>query len=188
MNESTMRRGIHLLIPLFLVYYWLPDLLLGIEKEYLLLCFLAFTLFFDWVRSRQGIRIKGLRWYESGKMAAYAWFGVGFTICVLFFEENFVIPSVIVLGFVDPLCSISRNSQYLPYPILPLAVSFGIFFQYFIWAGGHGIGAAFFLAAPGACIAIAAERPSIEYLDDDLLMQVAPAGVLTLLALLIPWL
>jgi dolichol kinase len=127
LNDGVLRRFIHLLTPIFLIYYWIPDPLFGVAKDILLLGFLAFTLCFDWLRSRYSIHIKGLRWYESQGMAAYAWFGVGFAACVLFFDKDFVIPSVIVLGFVDPLCGITKRKYDRFYPALPLIAAFAIF-------------------------------------------------------------
>ena len=38
---------------------------------------------------------------------------------------------------------------------------------------------------PAAVIAMAVEYPSIKWLDDDMLMQVAPAGLLTLVSLFV---
>ncbi len=185
LRDAVVRRIIHLLVPGFLVYYLLPDLMFGIGKELLLLGFLAFTLAFDWLRARSSISIFGLRGYESANMAAYAWFGVGFTICVLFFDKTVVIPSVIVLGFVDPLCGITRRNYSALYPWVPFLAAFAIFFQFFHWFSGFVILEVLLFSMIGSAAAVIIEYPSIKNLDDDLLMQVVPAGALTLLSLLI---
>jgi len=169
------RRFIHMLAPIFLVYYAVPDPIWegGPSRELLLVCVLVGVLVFETIRLIFKPKILGLRSYEYGRMSAASWAAIAMTIAFLFFPLEYAAPAVIGMGWVDPLCGELRRIDTRLYPSLPLVVYFLIAFitmSYLI-----GINVQVLVASILATVlAIAIEKPRLKYLDDDFLMLVVP--------------
>lgn len=174
------RRAFHLCAPLILVYYVLPDRLLGISKEALLLLGLFGLLVLEAVRLFTGRIFFGLREYEKGQISAFAWAGIGVTIAFLFFPMPFVVCSVVGLGWTDPLIGEMRKRKMMRYyPATPLAVYFLIAVACLFVFSEISMIQVFILGFVCSVAAISVEKPKLP-IDDDFLMLVVPLIVLTL--------
>ncbi len=169
------RRFIHMLAPVFLVYYIVPDPIWegGPSKELLLIVVLVVVLIFEAFRLTYKPRILGMRSYEYRRISAVCWAAIGMTIAFLFFPLDYVAPALIGMGWVDPLCGELRRRDSGLYPSLPLLVYFLIAFLSMSYLMG---GSAQVLVASivATVVAIAIEKPRLRYLDDDFLMLVVP--------------
>ena len=87
-----------MLAPVWLVYYLIPEDLLGIGREPLLLVFFAGVMAVETGRVATGKVFFGLRPYEKKQLSAFAWAAIGITIAFLFFPMEFVIPAVTGIG------------------------------------------------------------------------------------------
>jgi len=123
-REALFRRIVHLSAPLFLVYYFLPTPLWdgGPSREIGLLTVLAVALLFELFRLRRGVRVPGLRDYESRQISAAVWAGVALTLTMLFFPLSLAAPAVTGMALIDPLISVLRKPGW--YPAVPLIAYF----------------------------------------------------------------
>jgi hypothetical protein len=170
-----LRRFIHMLAPLFLVYYAIPNPIWegGPSKELLLICALIIVLVFEAYRLTFKPKILGIRSYEYQRVSAATWAALGMTSTFLFFPLEYAAPVVIGMGWIDPLCGELRRVESRLYPALPLAVYFIIALLTMTYLIGFNIQVV--LASIVATIlAIAIEKPRLKYLDDDFLMLVVP--------------
>jgi hypothetical protein len=169
------RRFIHILAPIFLLYYAVPNPIWdgGPSKELVLVLFLMVVLTFEAYRLAYKPKIIGIRSYEYQRMSAAAWAAVGLTFTFLFFPLEFAAPAVIGMGWVDPLCGELRKMRSRLYPTLPLVVYFIIAIStmtYLIGFNAQVVAA----SAVATVLAIVIEKPRLKYLDDDFLMLVVP--------------
>lgn len=180
-----LRRLVHILTSFFIFYYWIPDFIFDVHKEYLLVMFLAVVLLIDSYRMHVGWKVYGAREYEHNRPSALALVAIGVTVGLLFFPKHLVIPSILTMAFVDPVIRAVRDREGLIYPVLPLCMAVSIFYGalYYLtdWSGVYVIG----LAVVAGSMAIAVERPHIEWLDDDLLIILVPMTVLWILSILL---
>lgn len=176
----VLRRIVHLSTPVFLVYYFLPSPLWpgGLPKEAGLLLLLASTLIFEAVRLTRGIKVPGLRPYESGQISAAAWASVALTISFLFFPIELTAPVIFGMAFVDPAIGKVRRSRWYPWVpyvlhlsimLLVLAVLVPLDLRWLI------------AAAVTSAVAVGAEGIKTRYVDDDFLMIVVPVVAFYLL-------
>jgi len=170
-----LRRFIHMLAPLFLVYYALPSPIWegGPNKELVLVSTLIIVLGFEAYRLTFKPKILGMRIYEYQRVSAATWAALGMTFVFLFFPLEYAAPVVIGMGWVDPLCGELRRFESKFYPTLPLTVYFTI--AVFTMTYLIGFNVQVVLASIVATIlAIAIEKPRLKYIDDDFLMLVVP--------------
>ncbi len=181
---STFRRAFHLASPVFLVYYLLPDdLWVGFPKPLLAFLLWAVTLVIEALRLVLEVDIIGIREYERGQISAYFWGGTGLVIGLLFFPPPFVVVVMVGMAWVDPLCALSR--QRGGYPFVPLLAYGAIAFTGVWLLADFSLVSALMIALLGTSLAIAAEYPNVEFVDDDFTMQMAPLVGTTLLSWLL---
>jgi len=185
-TADDVRRGLHLLSPVFLLYYLLPlEVLPGVRREAFVVLATGIVIGFEGVRLVRHWEVPGLRDYERHRLAGYAWGGFGLALGLLFFPPVLHALTFCGMAWVDPLCRWSRERRL--YPRVPLVAYLG---------GGllllaaltpfHGaIAARPILMAPvafiSALVAVAVEHKKWTWTDDDFLMNVAPLALLTLL-------
>jgi hypothetical protein len=177
---SAFRRAFHIASPAFLVYYLLPaDLWIGFSKVYLTLLLWSVTLVIEILRLAFDVDLIGLRDYERGQISAYFWGGTGLTIGLLLFPPPLVVVAMCGMAWIDPLCAWTREKG--GYPVVPL-ISYGAVAAALLWAltGWSPVEVAM-VAAVAAFMAVAAEYPTIKYIDDDFTMQIVPLLGMTLL-------
>ena len=89
------------------------------------------------------------------------------------FPEIFAISTIIMASFTDPL--IGEVNRKYGYNEGILAGLVGSFLIYYLILG------VLFYSLAGSIVAVFVERPNFRWLDDDLLMQIFPIVVLTIL-------
>ena len=186
-NGHIFRRVVHLSMMIFpILYYWhgnqIAEIIskginLDVSRESLVTFILVLIVFLELVRLFFGITIFGQRTYEAKQFSALAWGGISICLCFLFaplggYKGSYIgLPIIFTISIVDPLLGETRkfmNSTRLII-ILALVVSMAIwllssvFLETPIWLT---------LIMPP--LAIAAEWPSVKYIDDNATMILVP--------------
>ena len=184
-EESAVRRLVHLCLPVFLLYYIIPDdTWIGIDKRLVLLGALFFFIIFEFLRLAYQIRVFGTREYEMDFMAAYLWAGIGFTVAFLLFDYALVVPALLGMAWIDPLSGFLRGRKSGLYPWLPFASYLVLAAVALIVVSSFAPRSIVFIAAAGAASGIAAEHKRVRFVDDDFLMLVIPLLVMTAVSLI----
>ena len=172
-----MRRAVHISAPVFLVYYLLPEALLGVPKDAVLFSAAAAVFAFEAWRLWAKPEILGMRDYEKHRMSAAAWFTLAAVLTLPFFPLGWTMPVFLGVGLVDPLIGELRLRSSRLNPSLPTLV-------YFLLAAGSmswyfGVHAHVIAAAVAAtALAIWVEGLKLKSIDDDFSMIVLPlAGI-----------
>jgi dolichol kinase len=183
LGDRVWRRVLHGIVAVVLLYYALPDgFFVVAPKRTILLAALAAILGLELLRHAGLVELPTIRSYESGRIGSYAFYALAVVGAIVLFPEPIAVATVLGTALVDPIAGEIRARPALrrAYPGLPLAV-----YAVLAWAGlgiigrwppADSVGLAL-LAAP---IAVAAEWPTIAWLDDDLAMTFAPAIALYL--------
>ncbi len=178
-KNEIIRRLVHMSIPLTLVYYAIPPEMWGyMGRETGLLIVFIFVILFEAARIKKKITIPGFRPYEARRLSAAAWAGIALFISFNLFPMELVVPSVIAMGFIDPLNGEMRRSKY--YPWVPGAASIGIYLVSLYFLASYNPFVLLFLSAAGGTVAMASEIPHL-WIDDDFMMIVTPPAVLSVL-------
>lgn len=179
-KAELIRRIFHMTAVVYLVYYLLPEELFpGFYKWYGVLIILFATLAVETLRLKTGRLFFGLREYEEKRVSAFAWFAIGMSIALLWFEMVYVVPVIIGMAFIDPLIGeIKRKNERL-YPVLPFIIYGIIMFSCLLIISEIKIGLLILLTFVAAFFAILAEHWDIKYIDDDFLMIIIPLLALT---------
>lgn len=181
-KNEIFRRIVHICIPLTLVYYIVPPEMWGYwggRENGLLLVFLG-ALIFEIIRIKKKVTIPGFRHYEAGRLSAAAWASIALFISFTLFPMEIVVPSVIVMGVIDPLNGEMRRSRY--YPWIPSALSVLIYFISLSLLSNYNMLIILLLSIIGGVIAMASEIPRL-WIDDDFMMIMTPATLLYVLIL-----
>ena len=180
-----VRRAVHMTAPLFLVYYFVPDEVLGLNKAIWLLILAAIFFAFEAWRLARRVPLIGLRDYESGRMSAAGWFVLAGLVSLPFFPLGYTLPVFLGMGLVDPLIGELRMRSSRLNPALPTITYFALALGSMSYIYGlemHVVVA----AAVATTLAIWVEGFKTEKIDDDFTMIVLPllgiAAVFGLLA------
>ena len=178
-RPHLVRRAVHMSAPLFLLYYWVPDEVLGLNKGIWLVILAASFFVFEIWRLRSRTAVLGMRDYEKHRMSAAAWFVLAALPALLFFPLGYTLPVFLGMGLVDPLIGELRSRSSRLYPLLPtlayLVLALGSMLLIF-GPQAHVVVAALVATA----LAIWVEGLRIEWLDDDFTMIVVPLLGITL--------
>ncbi|MCU0861402.1 MAG: hypothetical protein MUE65_03685 [Methanomassiliicoccales archaeon] len=169
-----LRRLIHMSAPLFLVYYLLPEEIMGVDKRLGLVIVLVAVLAFEAMRLTFHWRILGLRDYEDRRLSAPAWAAIGLTITFLVFPVEIAAPAVIGMALTDPLIGELRRRRSGLYPALPTVFYLGLVLVTFYLLMGLSW-QVLMASLVATALAISVERVRTKYVDDDFLMMVVPA-------------
>jgi hypothetical protein len=186
LGDRVYRRILHCLGALVLLYFALPrHLIAWFTTEMLLLIALGLVLVLELLRWVIGVELPTIRSYEKARIASYTFYAVALVAAVLLFPLPIAIVVVLGTALVDPLIGeVRRSSRWgSTYPWFPWAV--------YVLLGTGGLVlvthwpafAAIIFSGIAGVIALAAERPKIPELDDDLAMTLVPALVLAALLL-----
>jgi hypothetical protein len=173
--EHAVRRVIHLCTPAFLVYYLLPDEIVGVDKRFGLVLIMVLTLWIDGLRIIKGLEVPGARPYEKRRISSTSWAGFGLMLAFMLFPEHFVVPVVFGMAWVDPLMGEVRkrndvNPVLIGAPLCALifACASVIFFP------GSPLPLVIASTPIAALSAALVEHYGPEWLDDDLSMVIVP--------------
>jgi len=181
------RRFVHLSMMIFpILYYWhgnqIAEIIsnginMNISRESLVTFILLFIVVFELIRLFFGITIFGQRTYEAKQFSALAWGGISICLCLLFaplggYNESYIgLPIIFTISIVDPLLGETRkfmNSTRLII-IIALVVSMSIWLFSSVF-----LETPLWLALIMPPLAIAAEWPSLKYIDDNATMILIP--------------
>jgi len=178
LGDRAWRRILHVLGAAVLVYYLLPDdFFVVAPKEYVLLAALLAMFVLEALRHAVGLQLPTIRPYEAHRVASFAFYALALVLAVLLFPRP--IGAAVVLGtaVVDPLAGElrRRGGSTLTTVLTPFAVYAVLAFAGLAVVGDWPIAISAALALVAAPIAVAAERPKWPWIDDDLVMTLAPA-------------
>ena len=178
-RHHIARRAIHLVSPVFLVYYLMDAEYLGVSKRFMVIAALMLVLSFEAARLRYQWRIPGTRKWELDRPSAAAMGGVGLGLSMLVLPPHLVVATFLGMSFIDPLLGELRDAEVRGHRLVG-GLAYGALF-----AGAHLVLFPAFLPALllvyaplASFLAILAEERSPRWLDDDLAMQIAPLVVL----------
>src|SRR5437870_7142775 len=180
-RHAVFRRSFHIISPIFLGYYLLPESLGGgITRTALSVVFVGTALCIEIARIALNIRLLGLRPYEGQRVSAYAQglLGLAFGLFVIR-DPNIVVPVFLGMAWIDPFAALCRRRGWNR--ILPTSAYFGLFLATELLLRSFALPNAFLFALAATTTAVILEGPKFRAFDDDLLLQVGPMIVLYLL-------
>lgn len=186
-RAAGFRRIFHLVSPVFLVYFLLPDQITpNITKVSLAVLFVGTAGCIEIARIALGIKLFGLRPYEGQRVSAYAQGLLGLVIGIFVVRNPMiVVPVFLGMAWIDPFRSLARKKQWpVALPIASYAILF--FVTQSLLPGTPSVTARILLAAIATTVAMAVEGPRIPQLDDDLTMQLLPMAALVVAMALLP--
>src|SRR5256884_5572308 len=110
-RHAVFRRTFHIVSPIFLGYYLLPeDLGGGINRTGLSAVFVGTALCIELARFALGIRLLGLRPHAGQRVSAYAQglLGLAFGLFVIR-DPRIVVPVFLGMAWIDPLAALCRR-------------------------------------------------------------------------------
>ncbi len=179
-SAESIRRVIHLVYPIALIYYWLPpDAYIGVDKNYIVVAVVVAFFLLEAVRLKTKFKMPLIRDYEENRIGAYALGSLGIAVGLLFFPLPVTAAAVCGMAWIDPVCSATKKGG--GYPVVPVLAYVDLAVLIFLAANYEPVNALFY-GMVGGVVAIAAERPNIKHIDDDLAMILVPLIVLGVLS------
>ncbi len=186
-RAAGFRRIFHIVSPIFLSYFVLPDQITpNITKVSLAVLFVGTAACIEITRIALGVKLFGMRPYEGQRVSAYAQGLLGLVIGIFVVQDpRIVIPVFLGMAWIDPFRSAARRRHW---PVaLPIAAYAALFFAaQSLVPGVPSLTARVVYAAIATTVAMAVEGPRIPQLDDDLTMQLLPMAALVVTMALIP--
>lgn len=187
-GDRLWRRLLHGAGAAVLLYYALPTTLVGVVPRLaLLLAALAAVLLLELLRHGGILELPALRDYEHGRPASFVFYATALVAAVLLLPVPIAAAVVLGTSVVDPIAGELRASPracraypWLPYVAWVVLATIGL-----VPIGGWPLPVALELAALAGGVAIAAEWPTLRWVDDDLVMLAAPAVVLYALGVVV---
>jgi len=179
-DQAIYRRFNHTVAACFVIYFLFPNYILGFDRVYLVGIFWISIILIEYFRLNGAFTLDGMRDYEDTRIAGFVWFATGTCMILFFYEmgifpEIFAVSTIIMASFVDPLIG-EVNRKYGDKEGI-LAGLIGSFVIYQMILG------VLFYSFVGSVVAVIVERPKFKWLDDDLLIQIFPIMVMTILYL-----
>lgn len=177
-RSSAFRRAFHIVSPIFLGYYLLPDTLAdGITRTSLALLFVGSAACIEIARIALGIPLFGMRPYEGRRVSAYMQGTLGLAFGLLVIQDpRIVVPVFFGMAWVDPLAALCRRRAWPR--VIPTVAYFALILATVTAMNAYAIPNALLFSSAATAAAILVEGPKTPQLDDDLLMQIAPMVVL----------
>ena len=183
-DGSQIRRFFHLASPIFLVYYLFPpQLSVDITRYAITFVAVGTVMCAELARVGLGLRLFGMRAYEGDRMSAYAQGTLGLFLGLMFVDPRIVIPSMIGMAWIDPLCATARHRGWSR--AIPAVTYVALYLSVLTILGAYDWPIRILFAGLASVTAIAVEGPILRYVDDDVLMLLAPMAVLTAASLLL---
>ncbi len=183
-EERLVRRIIHSMTWIVLVYYLVPDPLFGYPRDWFLILILAIVLVFEGFRLYFGFSVYGMREYETRQFASYAWASIAAAITLLFFPMHLAFVCLLGMGLIDPLIGEIQHRKPELYPYIPFLAWSLLAMLLFSLLADFSLPMIITFSTIGAAVAILAEYPTFR-IDDDFLMIIVPLFVLRGLELLL---
>ncbi|MEM3852205.1 MAG: hypothetical protein QXP70_04315 [Methanomassiliicoccales archaeon] len=184
-NGSALRRAIHVLTGLGALYYFIPvHIFPAITKESAFVILIMLILAFESLRIQLSIKIVGMRPYEFSRLSGFAWAFMGMATVDLFFPFYIALPSLLTMALMDPLAGELRLRGMSSIAVVIWPLSFIIFETAFLLLHlplTHSL----YFSAVGSTVAWLSEHFKFRAIDDDYLMSVLPAVMVTVVRLIL---
>jgi hypothetical protein len=180
-GDRLWRRILHGTGAFVLVYYLVPNgFFVLVPKETVLLLVLAAVLAIEVARHAIGLELPTLRPYETRRIGSYAFYSIALAGAILLFPVPIAAAVVLGTAFVDPFAGELRAEPTRArfYPVAPFVLYAALAVVVLVAVGRWPLLDAVVLGLLAAAVALAAEWPTVPWLDDDLAMTFAPALVL----------
>src|SRR5438034_10592468 len=177
-RHAVFRRSFHIISPIFLGYYLLPESLGGgITRTALSAVFVGTALCIEIARIALGIRLLGLRPYEGQRVSAYAQglLVLAFGLFGIRYRRT-VVPVYLGMAWVDPLAALCRRRGWPRF--VPTAAYLVLFLSTVFLMKSFSIRNALLFSLAATAVAMAMDGPKFRQMDDDLLLQTLPVIVL----------
>src|SRR5947199_2661392 len=177
-RHAVFRRSFHIISPIFLGYYLLPESLGGgITRMGVSVLFVGTALCIEIARIALGIRLLGLRPYEGQRVSAYAQglLGLAFGLFVIR-DPRIVVPVFLGMAWIDPFAALCRKSGWSR--VVPTVAYLGLFLGTTLIMKSFALPNPLLFALAATATALLMQRPKFPQIDDDLLLQVVPMTVL----------
>ena len=180
-RNAVFRRTFHIISPVFLSYYLIPEQLGGgITRTGLSILFVGTALCIELARISLGIPLLGLRSYEGQRVSAYAQGLLGLTFGLFVIRNSsIVVPVFLGMAWIDPFAALCRRRGWNR--ILPTAAYLGLFLGTELAIQSFALPNALLFALAATATAVILEGPKFKDFDDDLLLQIGPMIVLYIL-------
>jgi dolichol kinase len=142
----------------------------------------------DGLRLAGILEIPTLRPWEAHRPASFSYFGVALVAALLLFPPIIAVATILVCAWVDPLIGELRRRPLSVRARTVLAVLAAVVLWEAVLAIGTGVArpGIWLAGIVGATVAVAVESPQIPWIDDDLVMTLAPGAAVWAIALLFP--
>ena len=178
-----VRRTTHFFIAVvpIIYYYFGPSIYThtNVSPQKWTLVIFSLVTFFEIVRLRRGWVLFGQRNHEAVQPSSFFWASLGVTATLLLAPSaQTAIPIIWTCAFIDPLVGEMRHLKVPRWIVIVL----GLLSTMLIWwIATWWLGTTWWLAFVMAPIALLAEWPNWRWLDDNVLIQVLPLGVVLIL-------
>lgn len=187
-KAEWFRISMHMTAAIYLIYYLLPEQLVpGFYKWFGVILIASVALMIEGLRLITGKLLFGMKLYEKRCISAFAWFTIGMSIALIWFEMRYVVPVIIGFAFIDPLIGEIKQRKERLYPILPSMLYGSIMFSGLLLLSGMGIVILMLFMLIATFSAILAECWDIKFMDDNFLMIVVPLLSLSVLDYIFSW-
>lgn len=180
---SAFRRAFHVISPIFLAYYLIPEQLAGgITRTVVTFLFLGTAACVEIARIALGVRLFGMRRYEGQRVSAYAQGALGLAVGLLVVRDpTIVVPVFLGMAWIDPFAAFARRRGW---PRTGVVAAYFVLFLMteYVMSGVQPSSWQFLAAVLATSVAMFVEGPKVPQLDDDLLMLVVPMAVLSVAA------
>jgi hypothetical protein len=181
LGDRAWRRILHCLGASVVLYLIVPNNFFVVApKETVLLAALAIALALEILRHTLGLELPTIRPYEQRRVGSFAFYAIALTGAVLLFPVPIAAAVVLGCSIVDPLAGEVRRTSWPTWVqwLVPWAVYVPLAVVGMSLVGSWPLLPALALAALAGAVAVAVERPTIAWVDDDLAMTFVPALVL----------
>jgi len=181
-SRRVARRIFHVAVSLSVLYYWFPKRVveLGVSREEIAVAGVIALAVLEVLRLLKGKLVFPMREYERRQIGGHFWLVLGCAVALIFFEQRFVMLTILGTTLVDPLIGELRLRSF---PRLAVVAGFLAWCAVATAAvAAASLATPFYLIPVGAAFAVGAEHRKIRYLDDNFLMNLVPLLVLTAVA------
>jgi len=185
---NIVRRSVHCILSLAIIYYWLPEPLFieGVHRWYVLLGAALIACTVEFVRLKRKKTFPGMRSYEESRIASYVYAVIGVAVVLSISPDIVGVPCILGMAWCDPLAGELRHVKVDDMRIATFtAITYALIALFSLTILRAEPTTMILLITAMAPLAVLSEQIDIKHLDDDLTMLVIPAVAGTLLVKII---
>ncbi len=178
LGDRAWRRILHGVGALVLVYYLVPtDFFVIAPKVDILLAVLFVAILLEVLRHAAGLQLPTIRPYEEHRVASFIFYAIALAGVILLFPVPIAAAVILGVAIVDPAAGELRQRKVSDAVMwtVPIVVYIPLAWVGMVGPGGWPPLPCLGLSVLAAALAVAAERPKVNWFDDDLTMAFVPA-------------